>query len=110
MRVWKVGELSKQTGITVRTLHHHDEIGLLSSSERSRTGYRCSRSFPFVSLASVQYGGEPSAVIAPESHELVLSGHSAPGLDSDTPSAGISALPQSPMPPPHTQTSGDPRG
>jgi DNA-binding transcriptional MerR regulator len=40
MRVWKVGELCKQTGITVRTLHHYDEIGLLSPSERSRAGYR----------------------------------------------------------------------
>ena len=40
MRVWKVGELSAQTGITVRTLHHYDEIGLLSPSERSRAGYR----------------------------------------------------------------------
>jgi DNA-binding transcriptional MerR regulator len=25
----KVGELAKRTGLTVRTLHHYDEIGLL---------------------------------------------------------------------------------
>ncbi|HEX3129053.1 MAG TPA: MerR family DNA-binding transcriptional regulator, partial [Thermoanaerobaculia bacterium] len=29
MRLWKVGELAKQTGLTVRALHHYDEIGLL---------------------------------------------------------------------------------
>jgi hypothetical protein len=27
----KVGELARRTGLTVRTLHHYDEIGLLSS-------------------------------------------------------------------------------
>jgi len=40
MQVWKVGELAKQTGVTVRTLHHYDQIGLLAPSERSSTGYR----------------------------------------------------------------------
>jgi len=28
------------TGVTVRTLHHYDEVGLLSSSGRSAAGYR----------------------------------------------------------------------
>ena len=28
----KVGELAKRTGLTVRTLHHYDEIGLLRPS------------------------------------------------------------------------------
>src|SRR5262245_15813735 len=36
----KVGELAKRTGLTVRTLHHYDEIGLLSPSQRSRSGHR----------------------------------------------------------------------
>lgn len=40
MRLWKVGELAKQTGLTVRTLHHYDEIGLLAPSHRSEAGYR----------------------------------------------------------------------
>jgi DNA-binding transcriptional MerR regulator len=37
---WKVGELAKRTGVSVRTLHHYDEIGLLSPSHRSESGYR----------------------------------------------------------------------
>ena len=35
-----VGELARLAGVTVRTLHHYDRIGLLSPSERSRSGYR----------------------------------------------------------------------
>lgn len=31
----KVGELAKQTGLTVRALHHYDDIGLLQPSARS---------------------------------------------------------------------------
>jgi len=40
MRMWKVGELAERTGLTVRTLHHWDEIGLLRPSSRSAAGYR----------------------------------------------------------------------
>jgi DNA-binding transcriptional MerR regulator len=37
---WKVGELAKRTGLTVRTLHHYEEIGLLPPSERTQKGHR----------------------------------------------------------------------
>lgn len=36
----KVGELAKRCGLTVRTLHHYDTIGLLTPSARSDSGYR----------------------------------------------------------------------
>jgi MerR family transcriptional regulator, thiopeptide resistance regulator len=36
----KVGELAKLTGISVRTLHYYDEIGLLSPSGRTGADYR----------------------------------------------------------------------
>ncbi len=36
----KIGELAKRTGLTVRTLHHYDAIGLLQPSARSDAGYR----------------------------------------------------------------------
>ena len=35
-----VGELARLTGISVRALHHYDEIGLVVPSERSDAGYR----------------------------------------------------------------------
>ncbi|MDR2279916.1 MAG: MerR family transcriptional regulator [Gordonia sp. (in: high G+C Gram-positive bacteria)] len=37
---WTVGRLAEHFGVTVRTLHHYDEIGLLSPTERSSAGYR----------------------------------------------------------------------
>src|SRR5437867_9370003 len=39
-QLWKVGELAKRTGLTVRTLHHYDAIGLLRPSGRADNGYR----------------------------------------------------------------------
>ncbi|WCM24075.1 MerR family transcriptional regulator [Paraburkholderia bryophila] len=36
----KVGELAKRSGLTVRTLHHYDAIGLLRPSARADNGYR----------------------------------------------------------------------
>jgi DNA-binding transcriptional MerR regulator len=36
----KVGELAKRTGLTIRTLHHYDEIGLLKPSLHSESGHR----------------------------------------------------------------------
>jgi DNA-binding transcriptional MerR regulator len=36
----KVGELARRTGLTVRTLHHYDELGLLSPSQHTESGHR----------------------------------------------------------------------
>jgi MerR family transcriptional regulator, thiopeptide resistance regulator len=36
----RIGEVAAATGLTVRTLHHYDEIGLLAPSARSEAGYR----------------------------------------------------------------------
>jgi DNA-binding transcriptional MerR regulator len=40
MKSIQVGQLARHSGLTVRTLHHYDEIGLLSPSERTEAGYR----------------------------------------------------------------------
>jgi MerR family transcriptional regulator, thiopeptide resistance regulator len=39
-KTWKVGELARQTGLTVRMLHHYDKIGLFSPSQSSDKGHR----------------------------------------------------------------------
>src|SRR5690242_5489709 len=36
----KVGELARRTGLTVRTLHHYDAIGLLRPSLHTEAGHR----------------------------------------------------------------------
>lgn len=50
----KIGELAKRTGITVRTLHHYDSLGLLSPSERSEAGYRLYNRDDIVRLHRIQ--------------------------------------------------------
>ncbi|MBT2225397.1 MerR family transcriptional regulator [Nonomuraea sp. NEAU-A123] len=35
-----VGQVSRLAGVTVRTLHHYDEVGLLCPGERTAAGYR----------------------------------------------------------------------
>jgi len=37
---WKVGDLAKLTGITVRTLRFYDQIGLFSPSGQTESGHR----------------------------------------------------------------------
>ena len=49
-RGWKVGELAQATGLTVRTLHHYDQIGLLTPSARNRGGHRVYREADVVAL------------------------------------------------------------
>ena len=38
-RFWRVGELAERTGLTVRTLHHYDAIGLLGPSGRTGSAH-----------------------------------------------------------------------
>ena len=39
-RRWQIGELAQETGLSVRALRHYDELGLLTPSERTASGYR----------------------------------------------------------------------
>ncbi len=50
----KVGELAQRTGLTVRTLHHFDQIGLLKPSTRSESGYRLYSRDDVARLHSIQ--------------------------------------------------------
>jgi DNA-binding transcriptional MerR regulator len=38
--VHRIGELAQHAGVTVRALHHYDELGLLTPSERTGGGHR----------------------------------------------------------------------
>lgn len=44
MDVRTVGSVAALTGLSVRTLHHYDHIGLVVPGERSPAGYRWMRS------------------------------------------------------------------
>jgi DNA-binding transcriptional MerR regulator len=40
MSEYTVGQVARMAGVSVRTLHHYDELGLLAPSGRSESGYR----------------------------------------------------------------------
>jgi len=40
MEQWRVGELAKRTGLSVRTLHHYESLGLLMPVSRTEAGHR----------------------------------------------------------------------
>lgn len=40
IELWRVGELASATGLTVRTLHHYDKLGLLVPATRTGAGHR----------------------------------------------------------------------
>ena len=48
-----VGEVAQRFGITVRTLHHYDDIGLLTPSRRGASGYRVYTSVDLTRLSQV---------------------------------------------------------
>jgi len=86
--MWKIGELARRTGLTVRTLHHYDSIGLQSPAERSQGGHRVygeddvrrlyrivslrSLGFPLDAIAGVldRDGVDPRAAVADHLHRL----------------------------------------
>lgn len=39
-KTWTVSEVARMAHVTVRTLHHYDDIGLLHPSDRTEAGYR----------------------------------------------------------------------
>ncbi len=52
--LFKVGELAKRAGITVRTLHHYEAIGLLLPSARTAAGYRLYNRLDIARLHHIQ--------------------------------------------------------
>src|SRR5215216_4026353 len=67
-RTMRVGAVAEAAGLTVRTLHHWDSIGLLSPSERSPAGHReytradLVRLYQVLALRSLGLGLESIAV------------------------------------------------
>ena len=51
--MYKVSEFAEQAGVTVRTLHHYDRLGLLKPSGRNAAGYRLYRDSDLVRLQQI---------------------------------------------------------
>jgi DNA-binding transcriptional MerR regulator len=57
-RTWLVNEVAALSGVTVRALHHYDEIGLLTPSGRSAAGYRLYGDADLLRLQQILIGRE----------------------------------------------------
>ena len=51
--LWKVGDLANRTGLSVRTLHYYEEIGLLAPTHRTRSGHRLYQSSDIMRLQQI---------------------------------------------------------
>lgn len=76
----KVGELARRCGLTVRTLHHYDSIGLLKPSGRSDAGYRLYNRDDVARLHQVQALRRFGMALADIGHFLAQPGASLPDL------------------------------
>lgn len=76
----KVGELARRSGLTVRTLHHYDSIGLLTPSGRSEAGYRLYNRDDVARLHQVQALRRFGMALADIGHFLANPGASLPEL------------------------------
>lgn len=54
--LYRVGELARIAGVTVRTLHHYDRIGLLRPTGRSGSGYRLYGTQDLLRLQQIHIG------------------------------------------------------
>lgn len=52
-RVYKANEFATRAGVTVRTLHHYDRLGLLKPGGRSASGYRLYRDCDLARLQQI---------------------------------------------------------
>ncbi|HEU4617112.1 MAG TPA: MerR family transcriptional regulator [Gammaproteobacteria bacterium] len=57
-RAHRVGDVAEQSGVSIRTLHHYDEIGLLRPSARSASGYRLYDDADLLRLQQILIGRE----------------------------------------------------
>jgi DNA-binding transcriptional MerR regulator len=55
MTAYTVSQLTKMAGVSVRTLHHYDQIGLLKPSGRSEAGYRLYREPDLLRLQQILF-------------------------------------------------------
>lgn len=73
--LFQVGEIAKKTGLTVRTLHHYEEIGLLQPTARTDAGYRLYDMKSIERLTQIQMLRQIGVKLKDIGH--ILNGHSA---------------------------------
>jgi DNA-binding transcriptional MerR regulator len=57
-RTYRIGDVAEQSGVSIRALHHYDEIGLLRPRARSASGYRLYDDDDLLRLQQILVGRE----------------------------------------------------
>lgn len=78
----RVGELAKRSGLTVRTLHHYDAIGLLNPSARSQAGYRLYNNEDIARLHGIQGLRDLGLPLSDIGRQLAVNGATLPEIIS----------------------------
>lgn len=78
----RVGELAKRSGLTVRTLHHYDAIGLLNPSARSQAGYRLYDNEDIARLHGIQGLRDLGLPLSDIGRQLAVNGATLPEIIS----------------------------
>ena len=71
---FSVGQVAQLSGVTVRTLHHYDEIRLLSPTGRTAAGYRVYRNADLARLRRILFYRELGFALDEIATILVRSG------------------------------------
>jgi DNA-binding transcriptional MerR regulator len=53
-KLWKVGEITRHTGVSRQTVHNYTLLGLISEVERTRAGHRLFDDSIFARLARIE--------------------------------------------------------
>lgn len=72
MKPLTVGETARLTGVSVRTLHYYDEIGLLRTSGTSEGGYRLYDEACLARLQQILFFRELAFPLVAENYNLTL--------------------------------------
>jgi DNA-binding transcriptional MerR regulator len=87
MKAYTVSQLAGMAGVSVRTLHHYDQIGLLVPSARTAAGYRLYQEQDLLRLQQILFYKELDLPLAEIARIL-----DDPGFDHPGPRAAPAAL------------------
>ena len=80
MKLYTVKEVAKLSGVTVRTLHHYDKVGLLKPAQVGENGYRYYGREELLRLQQILFHRELGVPLDAISELLVLDGENQIGV------------------------------
>lgn len=87
-----IGEIAERTGLSLRTLRHYDEIGLLQPSGRTDGGFRLYTEDDLARLMVIRRMKPLGYSLAEMQEALIVIDAQQSGAGQDPPGAGLTAL------------------